>query len=655
MSSVESVVFTAMGLVATWLGGIGLEYAVPSFTAAGIVTPAALAELDVNHFVALGVKDPEDRRKLFFLVQRIKMAVDRKDESVEQEVDAVLASTMRNTSLILDEDDSLDELLEDNEQVAAAAPPSPVKRSTASNPSKENQKPKLSSSRRSQTANTPLSSQAREVPMRRHTEDAVAEQAQSPRINDDISMDAEFEQEDDESVDEVIAEDSDWDEQEENTGGDSADDELSSQHDTGRRRSSRRIQERRSRPSSETFTTAPSTSTTTTARRTTSLSRPTTGQQSSASTSPRCRSDSAMNRPPTHGKADTESSTSDNSSSNKPSARRLSGLSKPKGRRPVESRILNPSKSMRTGKQLSSIPAERIAPMSPLVELPASKLVADIEQQGRGASGAQARSLQRRRSSSLDRGSQSGSESDSQRGNRSGSNSDSETTRRRSNNAGLDNGIAGGIPRRKKLGRQSLASGRSSASDTSSLAAGDSIMPTVSTRQSTGSATSRSLTYSRSTSQSSSNNNKVTTQGMKEDDSFKAQIAQLRADNEDEHILFNSPESLADFEDEEDMRIRVVIRKRPMSRAEITAAGDVDVIHPLDYGSYGKILAYHPRTRVDLTKEIETVPFAFDNCFDETSTNVQIYERTVRGLIPSLFEGQWASIFAYGQTGSGVS
>lgn len=142
---------------------------------------------------------------------------------------------------------------------------------------------------------------------------------------------------------------------------------------------------------------------------------------------------------------------------------------------------------------------------------------------------------------------------------------------------------------------------------------------------------------------------------MKEDDSFKAQIAQLRADNEDEHILFNSPESLADFEDEEDMRIRVVIRKRPMSRAEITAAGDVDVIHPLDYGSYGKILAYHPRTRVDLTKEIETVPFAFDNCFDETSTNVQIYERTVRGLIPSLFEGQWASIFAYGQTGSGVS
>ena len=42
-----------MGLVATWLNGIGLSSAVPTFQAAGIVTPAALAELDVAHFEAL--------------------------------------------------------------------------------------------------------------------------------------------------------------------------------------------------------------------------------------------------------------------------------------------------------------------------------------------------------------------------------------------------------------------------------------------------------------------------------------------------------------------------------------------------------------------------------------------------------------------------
>jgi hypothetical protein len=92
-----------------------------------------------------------------------------------------------------------------------------------------------------------------------------------------------------------------------------------------------------------------------------------------------------------------------------------------------------------------------------------------------------------------------------------------------------------------------------------------------------------------------------------------------------------------------------------MSRSEIAAAGDVDVIHPLDYGNYGKVMVYNPKTRVDLTKSIETLPFAFDNVFDETCTNVQIYERSVRHLIPSIFDGQWASVFAYGQTGVSTS
>ena len=64
---------------------------------------------------------------------------------------------------------------------------------------------------------------------------------------------------------------------------------------------------------------------------------------------------------------------------------------------------------------------------------------------------------------------------------------------------------------------------------------------------------------------------------------------------------------------------------------------------------------YQPKQRVDLTKHVETVPFAFDNAFDSDATNADIYQRSVRNLIPSLFEGQWASIFAYGQTGSGVS
>ena len=71
------------------------------------------------------------------------------------------------------------------------------------------------------------------------------------------------------------------------------------------------------------------------------------------------------------------------------------------------------------------------------------------------------------------------------------------------------------------------------------------------------------------------------------------------------------------------------------------------------YGDYGRILVYQPKTRVDLTKEVETLPFSFDNVFGEKANNCQIYDETIRNLIPGAFEGRWASVFAYGQTGSG--
>lgn len=132
-------------------------------------------------------------------------------------------------------------------------------------------------------------------------------------------------------------------------------------------------------------------------------------------------------------------------------------------------------------------------------------------------------------------------------------------------------------------------------------------------------------------------------------ESFKSQIEVLREDNEEEY----KEHSLTNMGEDEDMRIRVVIRKRPMSKAEVVAAGDVDVIHPLDYGNYGKVLVYQPRTRVDLTKEIDTLPFCYDNVYGEDSTNSQIYERSIRNLIPPFFEGQWGCVFAYGQTGAG--
>lgn len=139
--------------------------------------------------------------------------------------------------------------------------------------------------------------------------------------------------------------------------------------------------------------------------------------------------------------------------------------------------------------------------------------------------------------------------------------------------------------------------------------------------------------------------------GGSESSSWESQVAYLREDNNAEHELFRDQNG--DDLYEYDMRIRVIVRKRPLSTKEAEKSGGIDVIHPLDYGEFGKVLVYQPKTRVDLTKEIETSAFAYDNVYDERSTNVDIYQRSLRSLIVPFFQGQWSTVFAYGQTGSG--
>jgi kinesin family protein 2/24 len=167
------------------------------------------------------------------------------------------------------------------------------------------------------------------------------------------------------------------------------------------------------------------------------------------------------------------------------------------------------------------------------------------------------------------------------------------------------------------------------------------------------------------TSQTLTGNTPVFIHGLPEDTSFATQIANLRQTNQlvYEEAIVNLDHSLQDNSPLDEMRIRVAVRKRPMIPRKETLISnnnnnnnkveEVDVIHPMQYLDYGKILVYQPKTRVDLTREVETISFAFDNVYDETSTNTQIYNETIRALIPGLFEGRWASVFAYGQTGSG--
>ena len=70
-----------MGLVTTWLKGIGLSHCSSAFRAAGISTPSALSKLTLADYDNLGVVDVNDRKKLFYLVQRIKMAVRESEKS----------------------------------------------------------------------------------------------------------------------------------------------------------------------------------------------------------------------------------------------------------------------------------------------------------------------------------------------------------------------------------------------------------------------------------------------------------------------------------------------------------------------------------------------------------------------------------------------
>ncbi|CAM9881114.1 unnamed protein product, partial [Choristocarpus tenellus] len=76
-----------MGLVETWLAGIGLGYAIVSFKTQGISSPDELAQLSLYDFDELGVIDPNDRKKLFYLVQRVCIALNKGENSKSRDSD----------------------------------------------------------------------------------------------------------------------------------------------------------------------------------------------------------------------------------------------------------------------------------------------------------------------------------------------------------------------------------------------------------------------------------------------------------------------------------------------------------------------------------------------------------------------------------------
>ncbi|KAJ8566094.1 hypothetical protein K7X08_030571 [Anisodus acutangulus] len=96
-------------------------------------------------------------------------------------------------------------------------------------------------------------------------------------------------------------------------------------------------------------------------------------------------------------------------------------------------------------------------------------------------------------------------------------------------------------------------------------------------------------------------------------------------------------------------KIKVVVRKRPLNKKEISRMED-DIVTVSDNAS---LSVHEPKLKVDLTAYVENHEFCFDAVLDEYITNDEVYRATVEPIIPTIFQRTKATCFAYGQTGSG--
>jgi kinesin family protein 2/24 len=99
-------------------------------------------------------------------------------------------------------------------------------------------------------------------------------------------------------------------------------------------------------------------------------------------------------------------------------------------------------------------------------------------------------------------------------------------------------------------------------------------------------------------------------------------------------------------------RIRVVVRKRPLSARELDE-GRRDVLQLTTAAGVPVVMVHEPKTKVDMTAYVETHAFRFDGAYGEGSSNRAVYDGTAAPLIDYLFAGQTATCFAYGATGAG--
>nr|GME01020.1 kinesin-like protein KIN-13B isoform X1 [Ipomoea batatas] len=106
----------------------------------------------------------------------------------------------------------------------------------------------------------------------------------------------------------------------------------------------------------------------------------------------------------------------------------------------------------------------------------------------------------------------------------------------------------------------------------------------------------------------------------------------------------------ADKEKANVAKIKVVVRKRPLNRKEISKKEeDAVAIDPHN----NSLTVHETKLKVDLTEYVERHEFVFDAVLNENVSNEEVYLETVAPIVPLIFQRTKATCFAYGQTGSG--
>ena len=111
--------------------------------------------------------------------------------------------------------------------------------------------------------------------------------------------------------------------------------------------------------------------------------------------------------------------------------------------------------------------------------------------------------------------------------------------------------------------------------------------------------------------------------------------------------------------------VKVVVRVRPQNSQEregnyknvVKVIDDYmlafDPKEDADALRFGAVRPVKNRQRTILERRARDLRFAFDRVFDETVSNVEVFENTTKSVIDSVLEGFNCSVFAYGATSAG--